>query len=245
MQFPINLNLGPITIPSHLVFEVLGYVLGFRYYLMLREKADDPISEYHRLCIMAGGAFGALIFSRLIGALENPHEWMASPYPLLYLYQTKTIMGGLAGGLFGVEIVKKLIGEKRSSGDLFTLPLILAIMIGRIGCFLSGVSEPTFGVETNMPWGMDLGDGLLRHPTSLYEILFLLILFFIMKVSRHYLIRSEGRMFRVFMLTYFGFRFLIEFIKPVAIICLGLSTIQLLSLFIFIYYFLIFSRVRR
>jgi phosphatidylglycerol:prolipoprotein diacylglycerol transferase len=170
---------------------------------------------------------------------------MASSYPLLYLYQTKTIMGGLAGGLLGVEIVKKVIGEKRSSGDLFTLPLILAIMIGRIGCFLSGVSEPTFGVETNMPWGMDLGDGLFRHPTSLYEILFLLILFFIMKVSRHYLIRNEGRMFRLFMLIYFGFRFLIEFIKPVAIICLGLSTIQLLSLFIFIYYSLIISRVRR
>jgi len=245
MQFPVNINLGSIILPSHLIFEVLGYVLGFRYYLRLRERFDDPISEYHRMCIMAGGAFGALIFSRLIGALENPHEWMDSAYPLLYLYQTKTIMGGLAGGLLGVEIVKKLIGEKRSSGDLFTVPLILAIMIGRIGCFLSGVSEPTFGIETTMPWGMDLGDGLLRHPTSLYEILFLLILFLIMKVSRHYLIRSEGRMFRLFMLIYFGFRFLIEFIKPVVIICLGLSTIQLLSLFIFIYYSLILSCARK
>jgi phosphatidylglycerol:prolipoprotein diacylglycerol transferase len=245
VQFPINLNLGPIIIPSHLVFEVLGYVLGFRYYLILREKTDDHISEYHRMCIMAGGAFGALIFSRLIGALENPHDWMASSYPLLYLYQTKTIMGGLAGGLLGVEIVKKVIGEKRSSGDLFTLPLILAIMIGRIGCFLSGVSEPTFGIETTMPWGMDLGDGLFRHPTSLYEILFLLAFFFIMKAYRPYLVKNEGRMFRLFMLIYFGFRFLIEFIKPVAIICLGLSTIQLLSLFIFIYYSLILSCARK
>ena len=58
-------------------------------------------------------------------------------------------MGGLFGGLLGVELVKKMIGEKQSSGDLFTLPIILGIIIGRLGCFLTGIKEFTFGKETS------------------------------------------------------------------------------------------------
>lgn len=29
---------------------------------------------------------------------------------------------------------------------------------------------------TTLPWGIDFGDSLLRHPTQLYEIVFLVIL---------------------------------------------------------------------
>ena len=54
-------------------------------------------------------------------------------------------MGGLFGGLLGVELAKKIIGEKQSSGDLFVFPIILGIFIGRIGCFLSGINEFTYG----------------------------------------------------------------------------------------------------
>ena len=55
-----------------------------------------------------------------------------------------TIVGALLGGLLVVEITKKIIHEKSSSGDLFTYPLILAMMIGRIGCFTSGLTEETY-----------------------------------------------------------------------------------------------------
>jgi len=39
--------------------------------------------------------------------------------------------------------------------------------------FLVGVKEFTYGNGTNFIFAMDLGDGLLRHPTSLYELVFL------------------------------------------------------------------------
>ena len=90
-------------------------------------------------------------------------------------------MGGLFGGLIGVEISKKIIKERHSSGDLFTFPIIIGIIIGRIGCFLSGTKEFTYGRETNFITGMDLGDGLYRHPISLYEIIFLILLFIFLK----------------------------------------------------------------
>lgn len=145
-------------------------------------------------------------------------------------------MGGLFGGLLGVEFIKWIIGEKESSGDLFTLPIISGIFIGRIGCFLSGINEFTYGKETSFFMGMDLGDGVNRHPTSLYELFFLITLFFFLKK----LIKSnqfpKGHIFQFFMLSYFGFRFMIEFIKPNIFFTLGLSSIQWLCVICYIYY---------
>ena len=50
------------------------------------------------------------------------------------------------------------------------IPLVVGIFIGRIGCFLSGTNEFTYGQETSSLPGMDLGDGLSRHPLALYEL---------------------------------------------------------------------------
>ena len=71
---------------------------------------------------------------------------------------------------------KKVIVNKQSSGDLFTLPFILGIMIGRMGCFLAGTSEFTYDKTTMLFLRMDLGDGLLRHTITLYEVAFQLLL---------------------------------------------------------------------
>ena len=85
----------------------------------------------------------------------------------------KTIVGGLVGGLIAVESVKRLRGIRVATGDLLALPLVLGIAIGRIGCFLSGLEDQSYGIATGLPWGVDFGDGIARHPTQLYEIVVL------------------------------------------------------------------------
>jgi phosphatidylglycerol:prolipoprotein diacylglycerol transferase len=75
-----------------------------------------------------------------------------------------------------VELTKRYIGLGTSTGDLYAIPLALGIAIGRIGCFLTGLSDNTYGTPTNLPWAINFGDGIPRHPTQLYEILFLLAL---------------------------------------------------------------------
>ena len=147
--------------------------------MFLRKKSIDPISSTNRLSILIGAIFGALFFSRLVAFFENPVAHIHEDW--LFNLNNKTIMSGLFGGLLGVELAKKIISEKQSSGDLFTLPIILGIMIGRLGCFLSGIKEFTYGKETSFFMGMDLGDGLTRHPIALYEIVFLLALFVLIK----------------------------------------------------------------
>ena len=143
MAYPIDLKLGNVTLSLHLIFETLGFIVGFRYFLFLRHRQKDRITDSNRSWIIIGATFGAFFFSRVIGALENPITLIHSAHPLLYLYANKTIVGALLGGLLVVEITKKIIHEKSSSGDLFTYPLILAMMIGRIGCFTMGLGEET------------------------------------------------------------------------------------------------------
>ncbi|MBD0296429.1 MAG: prolipoprotein diacylglyceryl transferase [Flavisolibacter sp.] len=236
MQFPVQLHLGSFTIPLHAVLETLGIFIGFRYFLFLRRKQSDPIESSNRIWIIIGALFGALFGSRLIGALEQPIAWQQSLHPLLYFYQNKTVVGGFLGGLAGVELIKKWIGEKKSSGDLFVSPLILALIIGRFGCFSMGVYEETYGLPTTLPWGMNLGDGMLRHPVTLYEILFLMLLWMVLYTIRKKIALENGALFKLFMIAYLFFRFLLDFIKPHYTFSFGLSTIQIACLAGLIYY---------
>ncbi|MES1215558.1 MAG: prolipoprotein diacylglyceryl transferase family protein [Bacteroidota bacterium] len=225
-----------IKINIHLLAEYLAFFIAFRYYIKLRRLSSDPISNKNRLSIILGAIVGACIGSRLVGFLENPMITLNASNVLLLL-NTKSIMGGLFGGLIGVETSKKIIGEKHSSGDLFTFPIITGIFIGRIGCFLSGTKEFTYGKETNFITGMNLGDGLYRHPVSLYEMIFLILLFIFLKRIAPYTKKENGLLFKIFMISYFGFRFMIEFIKPNIFFIVGLSSIQWLCIICWVYYF--------
>ncbi|MDO5978979.1 prolipoprotein diacylglyceryl transferase [Flavivirga spongiicola] len=235
MNIPYEPILFGYNINIHLVLEYLAFFIAFRYYVLLRRKSSDVISSNNRLSIILGAALGALIGSRLVGFLENPFVNI-SQENIIQLLNTKTIMGGLFGGLLGVEIAKKRIGEIQSSGDLFVFPIILGIFIGRVGCFLSGINEFTYGTKTISIFGMDLGDGLLRHPVALYELIFLIILFFSLKRIRNRSTLKNGDLFKWFMIIYFTFRFFIELLKPNVFYLFGLSTIQILCLICLLYY---------
>lgn len=220
----------------HILFEALGMVAGFRYFVFLRRKQQDRINDIHRMWIIIGAAFGAFFFSRVIGALEHPGNFSRSTHKMLYLYANKTIVGALLGGLLMVEVTKKIIHEKTSSGDLFTYPLILAIMIGRIGCFTSGLAEETYGLPTRSFLGMDLGDGVPRHPVTLYEIAFLGLLWLGLAAIEGRVKLINGYRFQFFMIAYLAFRFLLDFIKPRDGYAGGLGTIQLCCLAGLLYY---------
>lgn len=211
--------------------------VGFRYYVYLRKKQGDKIHSSNRLWIVIAATLGAFIGSRLIGGFENPFALVQSKNILLYFYSNKTIVGGLLGGLAGVELIKKIINEKNSSGDLFTFPIIVALIIGRVGCFSMGVHEETYGLPTFLPWGMNLGDGVLRQPVCLYEIIFLILTWiFLKRFSKKYAFKN-GSLFIIFMIGYLFFRFILDFIKPHYTYSFDLSTIQVVCFAGLLYYY--------
>lgn len=237
MHFPFTIDIAGTRILLHTILEPLGMFAGFRYFLFLRKKQGDPIQNTHRTWVLIGAIFGALIGSRLAGGLENPPALLRAANPLLYCYQQKTVVGGFLGGLAGVELIKKLIGEKTSSGDLFTYPMLLALLIGRIGCFSMGVYEETYGTPTSLFTGIDLGDGLLRHPVCLYEIAFLILVWVGLRRLESRTALAPGGRFKIFMIAYLVFRLLLDFIKPHYTWPIGLSSLQLICLAGLVYYY--------
>ena len=234
--FPVYISFGNSRLLLHSLLEIVAFYVGYKYFQILRRKQGDNLSGTHRAWVFAGAIFGALIGSRLLGGLENFSLLRQTDNLLLYFYQNKTVVGGFLGGLFGVEWIKKIIGEKKSSGDLFVKPILLALIIGRMGCFSMGVFEETYGIPTSLPWGMNLGDGLSRHPVAIYEIIFLILLWsFITRIERKHELRT-GAAFKIFMITYLIFRFTLDFIKPHYNIIPGFSVIQLACVGGLIYY---------
>jgi phosphatidylglycerol---prolipoprotein diacylglyceryl transferase len=234
LLFPFYFRLGSLQIHPHWVFESLAYFIGFRCYLRLRKTSGDHLDNSHRLWIVAAAIVGAALGSKLLYWLENPLLTLENWNNPFYLMAGKTIVGGLLGGLLAVEWCKQRLGIVRRTGDLFALPLAVAIAIGRIGCFLSGLADETFGNPTRLPWGIDFGDGLQRHPTQLYEVSFLLLLalwLYRLAGGPH----REGDLFKSFMVGYFGFRLLVDFIKP-GVPFAGLTTIQWACLATLLYY---------
>ncbi|MDB5095973.1 MAG: prolipoprotein diacylglyceryl transferase [Cyanobacteria bacterium RYN_339] len=230
MTFPVMI--GPF--PPHPVFEVLAYFVGFRLYLFARRKAGDHLEDDRRWWVIAGAVCGAWLGSKVIYWLCDPALTLAHLADVGYMLGGKTIVGGLAGGLAGVELTKKALGVTRSTGDLFALPLCAGMAIGRIGCFLTGLTDRTCGVATAVPWGVDFGDGIPRHPAQLYEIAFLAVLAGWLTWRKRRPL-PEGTLFREFLAGYMAFRLLAETIKPGVPIA-GLTAIQWTCVAVLIHY---------
>lgn len=213
------------NIAVHHAFEIAGYVAGAIVYGLQRTRRGDAVSETARATVLAGAAIGALAGARVLFWFCEPAVTLAHLTDPAYLFGGKTIVGGLLGGLIGVEIAKKLTGITRSTGDLFVEPLIAAMAIGRIGCFLYGPADHTGGNPSSLPWAIAIADGVPRQPVALYEAAFLLLLIPIVRWVRR--VGVDGDSFRVFLASYLLFRLLVDFIKPEPPrMFLGMSAIQ-------------------
>ena len=232
MTFPVYVELFGARLHPHLAFEALGYFTGARIYFSLRRRSGEKaIPLETNLWLLVGGIFGGWAGSKLLAWAEMPAHYLAiartDPAALL---GGKTIVGGLLGGWAGIELAKKFRGFGASTGDTFVWPLALGTAIGRLGCFFTGLDDHTCGTPTSLPWGVDFGDGIARHPAQLYESAFVLALAGgIYAVMRGRAV-PPGTRFRLYFAGYFAFRFLVEFLKPRETPFFGLSAIQCASL---------------
>jgi prolipoprotein diacylglyceryltransferase len=227
---PLSLHLPPewhgAPLPVHPVLEALAYFAGYRYFKWRSRTESDPLPFAQRLAVILAAGLGALLGSKLPGVWT----WYAqsqggfSPADPLGPLQGKTLVGGILFAWLAVEAAKRALGIRATTGDAFIFPLCLAIIIGRLGCFLAGVADGTQGLPTSLPWGIDYGDGIPRHPAPLYEMAFLSL--FWLGLARVQSRLADGGRFKAFIAAYFGFRFLIDFLKADPDVALGLSSVQ-------------------
>lgn len=119
-------------------------------------------------------------------------------------------MVGLVGGYFGVEAAKWAMGLRIKTGDSFAAPVAAAIAVGRLACLCAPCC---YGTPTELPWGVDFGDGVRRHPTQLYEFAFhATAAIFLLRWQQRG--RFRGQLVKLYILAYLVFRFATEFLRP-------------------------------
>lgn len=213
---------------AHSLLEAVALAIGARYYLMLRRRQKLPGAlETRGFAVLAGCLLGAAIGNKAVFWIELPHLWASHGGLIGFFLGGQSVVGGLLGGLVGVELGKAWSGQRQSTGDLFVFPILLGLIVGRIGCFLAGLNDGTFGVATALPWGIDFGDGVPRHPTQLYEIGFAATLWRVLHRLRANFAVVPGLLFKLILSSYLLWRLAIDGIKPVIFAYpLGLSGIQ-------------------
>lgn len=224
----------------HFIFDLLALASGVLVSLWFRRKAglERPTGitqqdqhHYYLLALL----FGLVVGSTLFGTL-NLH--LAGQGGL-----AKSMLGGIFGAILAAETFKHFAGIRQSTGLYFVPGLIMLIAVGRIGCFLAGLPDFTYGIETRLPWGVDFGDGIRRHPVQLYETLTMFAFLAVLLISypRQPLFWQRHG-FYVFVLVYAGQRFAWEFLKPYPPVIAGLNLFHWISLALLVYALLMLNR---
>ncbi len=171
-----------------------------------------------------GGLLGAVVGSKLGLVLFEPMADLAAVLAAMTSldFTGKTVIGGIAGGYAGVEVVKKLVGIRASTGDGFALALPVGQAIGRVGCFFNGCC---WGAESQLPWAIEQF-GLRRHPVQLYEAgLDLLLAALILTWRSRDL--PAGHLFRRMLVGYALIRFALDPLRGDAQVVVGpLTAVQ-------------------
>lgn len=235
---PIALQLGPLAIHWYGLMYLLGFALVWLLGNVRIRQGNAPVNKhgledlifYCVAGVVVGGRLGYVLFYK-------PEYYLSHPVEILYIWQ-----GGMAfhGGLLGVLAAIALYARKINNHFFvvsdFLAPLIpLGLAAGRLGNFING---ELWGRATTLPWGMIFpqaqDDGILRHPSQLYQmalegiVLFVILWWF---SSRK---RPMGQTSGLFLIGYGTFRFVVEFTREpdsfLGLLTAGLSMGQILSI---------------
>lgn len=206
----------PIAYPFILLLAILTG--GF---LLRRSQSDLRLSAAQRSGIGVAAFCGAMIGAKLpfviwdLEGLRSGAAWFSNG---------KTIMCGIVGAYFAVEVAKYTLGVKTKTGDSFAVPVAITVAIGRLGCFAAGCC---YGTPTELPWGIRFPnvDALARHPTQLYESIF----HGTAAVTMVFLQRNglfKGQLVKLYIIAYLAYRLLSEQIRPEPRFWMGLTSYQ-------------------
>ena len=192
----------------HLIFETLAYFVAARVYWRA-QPALQPLPA-DRFLLLACAIFGAALGSKGLHVFEHLPTLLARHDMALWI-GGKSVLGGLLGGTLGVELAKRTIGWRAPTGDAWVAPIVVGLVIGRLGCQLSGLWDQTYGNPTSLPWGWDYGDGIARHPVAAYEMIGVTLLYVAVTTRWH---DRPGARFAALLFGYSALRFVLEYLKP-------------------------------
>lgn len=220
----------------HVVFEAIAYACAVILYFHIRRRSGRaPFPPETILWLICGCMFGAWLGSKLLVLVTNVHRFGTADSWVRLIVGGKSAVGAILGGWVGIEFTKHKLQLRTQTGEFFVYPLAVGTAIGRIGCFVTGLEDQTHGDASSLPWAVDYGDGMPRHPTQLYEAIYVIVL--AVAVHRFAARRtlSAGMLFRLYLAGYLAFRFGVDFLKPRETPGLQLNATQFACVFVLLW----------
>lgn len=206
----------------YLVAFALTYFLVM--YRIKNEKYDYTAETIQDLMIwliiglILGGRLGYVLFYNFDYYAHRPWEILL-PFDFSNGIRFVGISGmSFHGGVIGAIVAAVVFCRGRQIdfwrlADLFCPAVPLGYTFGRLGNFING---ELYGRATTVPWGMVFPldpEGLLRHPSQLYEAFLEGIVLFIVLWSLRKKSPFDGFLLAVYFIGYGLVRFFIEFYR--------------------------------
>jgi phosphatidylglycerol---prolipoprotein diacylglyceryl transferase len=245
--YPFGFSIGPLPIIGVLPITGFGIMMMLAF-LVGGWLVDRECRRLH----FAPEYAGDMIVGAVIGGIIGAKLWFVALHGVHTLFDRGGLVfyGGLLGGTIGVVINgwRRRV-PMRWTAQLVAPALAAAYAVGRVGCYVVG---DDYGIPSTLPWAVRFPQGMppttaeyLRefhvaipadtppgtifavHPTQLYEVGLMLVIFAFLwrwRTSR----RGTGWLFGAYLLLAGVERFAIEILraKDDRLLPLGLSVAQ-------------------
>lgn len=222
------INIFGLQISTYSFFVLLGLLIWIYVFWLLWKKdyEKNENSFYVIFAWILWWTLGAKIPIWITYFDEIKNAW-----DIESILSWRTITWWLIWWFIAIWITKKLLKEKTRFGNAIAPWAAIWIAIWRIGCLLHWCC---FWTETKLPWGINFWDWIQRHPTQVYEIIYLIIISIILILLQKKTLK-QWILFDFFLISYFWFRFLIEFIRVEPKVFYSFSLYQVASVFVIIF----------
>jgi phosphatidylglycerol:prolipoprotein diacylglycerol transferase len=253
---PIAFNIISFPVHWYGMMYVLALVsaLYIAKYFIKRDNLDFTNKEmdnyfiYVEIGVILGARLGYVLFYDIETLYYLSHPWQ-----IFNPFQNGEFVGirGMSyhGAIFGFLISTYIYSKKHKVAfgnimDLVAISVPLAFVFGRIGNFLN---QELIGRETDVSWGI-LVDGVLRHPSQLYEAFLEGIGVFIVVYAYKKYQRFSGELILIYAISYGIFRAIAEMYRApdvqIGYICCDIITqgqvmslgMSLFSMIAWVYY---------
>jgi phosphatidylglycerol:prolipoprotein diacylglycerol transferase len=226
--YPFIIHLGPLEVTGYGLMLMVAFLMGG--WLIARQLRERQLREEYAADIVAAAVIGGIIGAKLwYVALTGDPGALFSRGGLVWY-------GGFIGGALAVMLNGwRLKVPLRWTMQVAAPALAAAYALGRVGCFLV---NDDYGRPTTLPWGMRFPEGLppstagnlhqlfgipvppgidpstvlAVHPTQLYEVASMLLVFAVLWVlrKRGY---AVGWLFGLYLIFAGVERFLVEIVR--------------------------------
>jgi phosphatidylglycerol---prolipoprotein diacylglyceryl transferase len=165
-MFP-TVQVGPLIIQTPGLILIISVWLGLNLAEKFANRRSYPVDKLYNLVFIS--LFAGVLGARLFFILGNIHSFTGN------LTNIVSLNPGLLdsfGGWVSAMLAALIYGQRNQLpiwGTLDALTPLFAVMM--VGLGISNLSSGSaYGIETSMPWGVNLW-GAKRHPSQAYEII--------------------------------------------------------------------------